>query len=153
MYSHLRMKTLATNLRLFGKAAASSGAGFVAAAALLAYILQPYVRFLPSNTAIGGVVLAISLVGYHAAAANKDFDKVAARAVVGGLGVFLLMLSFFQAEDESWANDRRCLAIQRDMLSAQPRRHDGPDLFQALGCRPQGEGSVYAAPVGRKRMN
>lgn len=42
------------------------------------------------------------------------------------------------------ANDRRCLAIQRDMLSARPRRSDSPDLFQALGCRPQGEGSVYA---------
>lgn len=45
---------------------------------------------------------------------------------------------------EDKANDRRCLAIQRDMLSAQPRRADGPDLFQALGCRPQGEGNVYA---------
>lgn len=42
------------------------------------------------------------------------------------------------------ANNRRCLVIQRDMLSAQPRRADGPDLFQALGCRAQGEGSVYA---------
>lgn len=43
-------------------------------------------------------------------------------------------------------NDKRCLAIQRDMLSARPRRSDSPDLFQALGCRPQGEGSVYALP-------
>ncbi|KQS48251.1 hypothetical protein ASG20_14195 [Sphingomonas sp. Leaf198] len=96
------------------------------------------------------MVLAISLVGYHAAAADKDFDKVAVRAVVGSFGVFLLMFSFSQAEDESWANDRRCLAIQRDMLSANPRRDDGPDLFQALGCRPQGEGSVYA-PLQKKK--
>jgi hypothetical protein len=44
------------------------------------------------------------------------------------------------------ANGRRCIAIQRDMLSAMPRRADGPDLFRALGCRPQGEGNVYAAP-------
>lgn len=43
------------------------------------------------------------------------------------------------------ANDRRCLAIQRDMLSSMPLRSDDPDLFQALGCRPQGEGSVFAA--------
>lgn len=42
------------------------------------------------------------------------------------------------------ANERRCLAIQLDMLSARPRRADSPDLFQALGCRPQGDGSVYA---------
>lgn len=39
---------------------------------------------------------------------------------------------------------RRCLAIQHDMLSAQPHRDDGPELFQALGCRPQGAGSVFA---------
>jgi hypothetical protein len=44
------------------------------------------------------------------------------------------------------ANDRRCLAIQHDMLRARPQRADGADLFQALGCRPQGEGSVYALP-------
>ncbi|WP_235516878.1 hypothetical protein [Sphingomonas sp. Leaf28] len=44
------------------------------------------------------------------------------------------------------ANDRRCLAIQHDMLSASPRRSDSADLFQALGCRPQGEGSVFAKP-------
>lgn len=48
---------------------------------------------------------------------------------------------------DSRANDRRCLAIQGDMLAAQPRRADGRDLFQALGCRPKGEGSVYAVPV------
>jgi len=42
------------------------------------------------------------------------------------------------------ANSRRCLAIQRDMLSSMPLRSDDPDLFQALGCRPQGDGSVYA---------
>lgn len=51
---------------------------------------------------------------------------------------------FFQSVSNEAANDKRCLAIQRDMLSSMPLRSDGPDLFQALGCRPQGEGSVYA---------
>jgi hypothetical protein len=45
------------------------------------------------------------------------------------------------------ANDRRCLAIQRDMLAAQPRRLDDAELFKAFGCRPQGEGSVFAKPI------
>lgn len=45
---------------------------------------------------------------------------------------------------DDYANDIRCFAIQRDMLSSMPLRSDDPDLFQALGCRPQGEGSVYA---------
>jgi len=49
------------------------------------------------------------------------------------------------------ANSRRCLAIQHDMLAAQPRRADGPDLFQALGCRPKGAGSVFAGPTKRER--
>lgn len=48
------------------------------------------------------------------------------------------------ASIDSRANDARCLAIQIDMLSARPKRDDGPDLFQALQCRPQGEGNVYA---------
>lgn len=48
--------------------------------------------------------------------------------------------------DDELANDRRCEAIQHDMLSARPKRADGPDLFQALGCKPRGAGSVYAPP-------
>jgi hypothetical protein len=48
------------------------------------------------------------------------------------------------------AADRRCLAIQRDMLSAHPRKPDGPAIFQAFGCRPQGEGSVMVAPTKRE---
>lgn len=44
-------------------------------------------------------------------------------------------------------NEQRCLAIQCDMLRARPRKEDGHDLFQALGCRPQGEGSVYVPPT------
>lgn len=48
-------------------------------------------------------------------------------------------------------NDARCLSIQRDMLSAHARRADDPDLFSALGCVPEGEGSVYAPPTDRER--
>ena len=57
----------------------------------------------------------------------------------------LLMLTFgaFQAiplakvaARRSATNDRRCMAIQLDMLSAHPRRADGPALFHALGCVP-----------------
>lgn len=33
--------------------------------------------------------------------------------------------------------DAECLAIQKDMLSANPRKSQGPALFQALGCHPQ----------------
>lgn len=48
----------------------------------------------------------------------------------------------FKGEDR--ANKRRCEAIQRDMLRSHPHRQDSADLFQAFGCEPEGEGSVYA---------
>lgn len=50
----------------------------------------------------------------------------------------------FEFEDSS--NLSRCTALQSDMLSARPRRQDAADLFQALGCRPRGGGSVFAPP-------
>ncbi|WP_176500543.1 hypothetical protein [Sphingomonas sp. HMP9] len=68
---------------------------------------------------------------------------------VGALAVILFYQAALKVEVDQNANDRRCLAIQHDMLSSTPLRADGPDLFQALGCRPQGEGSVYALPVKR----
>lgn len=72
-------------------------------------------------------------------------------AIMSGiLAIAGVIVAYASFEPSGRANDRRCLAIQRDMLSAEPRRDDGPDLFQALGCRPQGEGSVYASPVARK---
>jgi len=50
----------------------------------------------------------------------------------------------FKFKDVS--NVRRCAAIQQDMLAARPRRDDSAELFQALGCRPQGDGDVFAPP-------
>lgn len=46
----------------------------------------------------------------------------------------------FKFEDTN--NLLRCTALQSDMLSASPRRTDGPDLFQALGCKAQGDAMV-----------
>lgn len=61
--------------------------------------------------------------------------------VIAAIGTGVFAVGFHAADPE---NLRRCAAIQLDMLSAKPRRPDGPDLFQALGCHPQGGGSVYA---------
>ena len=65
----------------------------------------------------------------------------------GGAALFAAAACGHVLERVDVANDRRCLAIQRDMLAAQPRRRDDAELFRAFGCRPQGEGSVYARPV------
>ncbi len=67
--------------------------------------------------------------------------------LTGVTGCFFVV----QAAKDAVTNDARCLAIQRDMLAAHPRRSDGPDLFQALGCRPQGQGGVAAPPTDRER--
>lgn len=44
------------------------------------------------------------------------------------------------------ANARRCEALQSDFLSASPRRDDSRDIFEALACRPQGNGNVFVRP-------
>lgn len=77
-----------------------------------------------------------------------EAGKWAIRLIVFPVALVFVIILVAQrvASNDSNANDRRCMAIQLDMLSARPRRADGPDLFQALGCRPQGEGSVYAVP-------
>ncbi|VVT07349.1 hypothetical protein SPHINGO391_390040 [Sphingomonas aurantiaca] len=79
-----------------------------------------WLRFMPIITFVVGCV---------ATGVSIDRDKVAA----GGP-----------------ANVARCAALQEDMLRARPRRLDSRELFQALGCRPQGEGSVYA--VGERAI-
>lgn len=49
-------------------------------------------------------------------------------------------------------NDQRCLALQRDMLSAHPRIGNSADVFQALGCRPQGQDRrIFVPPTDRER--
>lgn len=119
--------------------------------ALLAFCLQPVLRFVDADRLMGGgAMVAASLTGFVAAYNEKKLWGV----IVWGssavalllLGGWLLATSTTRAGSNAVANDRRCLAIQSDMLSSHPRRSDGPDLFQALGCRPQGEGSVYAPP-------
>lgn len=74
--------------------------------------------------------------------ANTTIGTIAALTIA----VIIFMMATSSATKDSRANDARCLAIQQDMLAAEPKRTDGPDLFQALACRPQGEGSVFAKP-------
>jgi hypothetical protein len=66
------------------------------------------------------------------------------------VGVALVGLqSFFTAQTYK-ANNKRCISLQQDMLSATPKRADGPSLFAALRCRPSGTQPVAfksAAPA------
>ena len=56
----------------------------------------------------------------------------------------------FHVEADDRANKARCLSIQNDMLSAQPQRRDGIELFRAFGCMPAGTGkAIIARPTAR----
>jgi len=106
-----------------------------------------------------------SMVEAHAANASEKISEGQAHlkkldsAFLGpgltglGSGLFFLLGALSYAADHKppdLPNDRRCLALQRDILSAYPRKPDGPALFQAFGCRPQGEGSVMVPPSNAK---
>ncbi|MEG3089476.1 hypothetical protein [Sphingomonas sp. PB4P5] len=115
---------------------------------VLVFGLSPLLRFAdPVQIWIAAIVIAIVLtMNLAQEKARGQLGLVLSIQIVGyaAVGIAVWWASDWTAS--SGANDRRCIAIQRDMLSAKPLRDDGPDLFQALGCRPQGEGSVYREP-------
>ncbi|WP_165895482.1 hypothetical protein [Sphingomonas sp. PP-CE-1A-559] len=134
----------------------------IVCAAVIAFSSQPLMRFYsPVLLLEVGVTFTIVGVGFAFLRGHlEEMDRPTGRshprqvvvaAVLATLLGLLAATGFFVAASstavkDSRANDARCLAIQRDMLSAKPRRNDDPDMFQALACRPQGEGSVFAKP-------
>lgn len=109
----------------------------------IAYFSAPFLRFVGLRTfmlagfiGVSGVTLAqVGIVMRNQLAwtlARWLFWVSVANLLV--LGV----IAFRSAR----ANDQRCMMLQRDMLSAHPRRADGPAVFGALGCRPQGEAAT-----------
>jgi hypothetical protein len=122
--------------------------GLTIASIIFAFLSGSLMRFVDPNLLAGiGTLLGLALTTFHSstAFASKLFYRVsiAIVTVAAVTALFLICIVLEAASKSSEANDARCLAIQQDMLSARPRRSDGPDLFQALGCRPQGKGSVH----------
>lgn len=125
------------------------------AAAILAFCIQPVLRFVDADLFMGGgAIFGAGLTGVVAAFYERGRVALvvwavtaAAMMVVGG---WLLGTAATQAGRNAVDNDARCLAIQRDMLSAHRRMQDAPDVFQALGCRPQGAGVVHVPPTDRE---
>lgn len=124
---------------------------------LVAYALSaPLIRYAdPEALQIVGFLIAGVIFCGHAAMTDQPSNFTRA----------LLIAALLAAASVAWvaadmlnhaaranrANDARCLAIQNDMLSAHPRRADSPDLYQALGCRPQGSAGVSAPPTDREQ--
>ncbi|WP_433910368.1 hypothetical protein [Sphingomonas yabuuchiae] len=121
--------------------------GSVLAAAVIAFCMQPLMRYVdPDWYLAGGTFLGASFLGFSLFISDEERLHSllwgAAGAILALAGVYFLAVGAYRADMAAIANDQRCLTIQRDILSAKPRRSDGPDLFQALGCRPQGDGKV-----------
>lgn len=132
----------------------------IVCAAVLAFAIQPLLRFYAPGSLLNvGICFIIVAVGFavirgHVAELDKPEGRPHAKGSIANIitatvVAFLVAAVLFisatsQATRDLHANEARCLAIQHDMLSSMPLRSDDPDLFQALGCRPQGGGSVYA---------
>jgi hypothetical protein len=80
---------------------------------------------------------------------GEHFQQIIPFALEAMSGIAFLCASVVSVQTidpGSAANDARCVALQADFLSAKPKRPDSREMFEALKCRPQGEGSVYAPP-------
>lgn len=122
---------------------------FAVPALVLAFVMQPVLARYSSEHIYGlGAVLLIAVFICERFVFPRPNGWGRAVIVLPTfLAAFVILLWFLTPEQlDATANDKRCLAIQKDMLSPHPLRSDAPDLFQALGCRPQGEGSVHAPP-------
>ena len=112
-------------------------------AVLWAFFSTPLLRFAdPIFLALCGTAIAVGAgVAWLKVGNHRPWEGVAG-LVLTGVGIVGLGLLVHAAIRSSNANDSRCVELQNDMLSASPLRSDGPALFQALGCRPQGVGGV-----------
>ncbi|GAA4222231.1 hypothetical protein GCM10022253_30250 [Sphingomonas endophytica] len=131
--------------------------GVVSAAVTLAFFSSQQLPYADASDLVGiGVLYAGSIIAVWIASVSEGFAEkifVAAAVVLFGWAGVLLGLQVSFAENASRTNDRRCLTIQSDMLSAHPRLLDGHDKFQALGCRPQGvDDRIIVPPTDRERL-
>lgn len=115
--------------------------GLAAIAAVAAYVFQPAQRFVaPEHLFLGGMFLVMGLLP---ATVFRRRDMPQAYlwgvAAVIALGAAVLFFAANDAVNQSEWNDQRCVRIQKAMMHPTGRtRTDLPDLFTALGCRPQG---------------
>ena len=128
------------------RAMAAASAAF---AVITGYFALPILRFLdPSATETFGLMLATGVAGSWLARMLRygrmwEIPMIAL-TLIGFLGLGGLVI--LQGVPASDANKTRCMGLQNDMLSVSPRRRDGPQLFQALGCEPHGVGPVEFSP-------
>jgi hypothetical protein len=114
-------------------------------ALVAAYVFQPVQRFASYGLLfLGGLLIAMALVPRMVIPRHRmstaGLWTIGTPLVLAGAVLFLAGQAALHRSD--W-NDRRCMRLQRAMLHPTPTtRTDLPDVFTALGCRPQGDAPV-----------
>lgn len=130
---------------------AQSSGGATVAAVVFGFLASPLLRYAdPRWLEASGAVLAVGLgLLWMKALEGLRGRRVIPFLLFALLGLVMFYVTLSQGSDASLANDNRCGAIQRDMLSHLNRRPDDAAMMQALGCRPQGD-QMPAFPPGPK---
>lgn len=129
---------------------------FSVPAVLAAFFLQPDIE---AMTVLSRLIFFSSILLWIVIATELHESKIGRvkAGLITGLASMIFLLPFFllgvsRSGPEEEANDSRCLLIQRDMLSARPRMANPADVFQALGCKPQGRDvRIFVSPTNRER--
>jgi hypothetical protein len=116
----------------------------VVTAATGAYFLAPILAYADAAAVASfGSPLAVGAGGAWLAARQqwkKQWEYC--YLLMAAIGLVGITWQVTLAQFDYSANKERCAHVQREMLTGTPRRLDGSDLFQALGCRPQGTDDV-----------
>lgn len=127
---------------------AITGAPFGVAAAAAAYFCSPTLRFFdPFILYMIGGFLGMAVIGFWFGAVIYD-GKAGIRTmyVSGSVGIAsILCLGVYVglvAQPMSARLDIQCRLLEVDMMQLRPARSDSHDLFQDLGCRTQGIGTL-----------
>lgn len=137
----------------FASFGAAAYPALLVGAAVFAYFLQPVLRFMPYYRAYEGAgILAMGLILSRVA---FKFERDALGLFLGlfavGTGLYFLNDGIEAAMASGLRNDQRCAIIEQDMLSEKPSRPDLPDLFNALGCRAQGQSDFWLDRYPKQR--
>jgi len=117
----------------------------VIVAAVWAYFSAPVLRYAdPAMLSSAGGLLGAGLAGAWMAG-RMDWGRrwFVPYALVGVGAAIFLVIQLNVAYSFSDANIARCAALQADMISAQPKRSDSADVFDALGCIPRGTEAIH----------
>jgi hypothetical protein len=132
--------------------------GFGIGAAFVAYFGADYFAFYPTleRAVFGGGSLLVIVMLHKGLSAQLAWKRTALIIPI----ILVLMVAFgtglpevVSVGKDVEAADKRCADIEREMLSARPRRSDLPDIFSALGCHVSGQQDIAYPSADKQQKN